>query len=360
MRDIALFTDQTIFGGGETNLLRLAASLAAVHRVTVVAPAGRLLGEAARAGLPTIALPRHRSRWIRGVPFAGGALRTLAARFELVHAYSLHVLPGLLGHPALVWTVHGPWEKPWGRRARVLGASLRRVVAVSRDVARHCAFPDAMLSVLPLGAVAERDCRDGLPATRRLDARDALRVGVLGRLQPVKGQDLAIDAIAAVAAAMPDRRIDLAIAGEADPSNAVDRRFAAALRERAARVVAAQPNLSIGFEGFVARPRDFLDGLDLLCVPSRYESFSMVTVEALARGVPVVVPDCGGPAEIVDAPAIGLKFRPGDATALAAALAVALGGHAHSPAAMSARARLFSVERQRDRHLALYDEVLAR
>lgn len=360
MREIAIVTDQAIFGGGETNLLRLGGALAARHRMTVVAPPGRLLSEAARAGLATVALPRGWSRWIRGVPLhVGGALRALADRFDLVHAYSLHVLPALLGHRALVWTVHGRWEKPWGRRARVIARHARRVIAVSTDVARGCRFPEGRLSVLPLGAVHERDCRTDVAASLSLRDREAVRIGVLGRMQPIKGQDLAIEALARLAAASPERRFELVLAGAADPASATDAAYASRVAAEAARAAAALPNLRVSLPGFVERPQALVDGLDLVLVPSRYESFSMVTVEALARGVPVVVPDCGGPAEIVDASAVGLRFRPGSVDDLALRLRAAVDGHVFEPPRMTARARHFSIERQRDRHLALYDEVLA-
>jgi glycosyltransferase involved in cell wall biosynthesis len=42
-----------------------------------------------------------------------------------------------------------------------------------------------------------------------------------------------------------------------------------------------------------------LQGIDFLIVPSRAESFSLVAVEAMAVGRPVITTDCGGPSEIV-------------------------------------------------------------
>ena len=61
--------------------------------------------------------------------------------------------------------------------------------------------------------------------------------------------------------------------------------------------------------------------LDLLVVPSRMrESFSLVTHEAMAAGVPVLATDCGGPEEVIVDGVNGQIVPTGDTTALAAAL----------------------------------------
>jgi phosphatidyl-myo-inositol alpha-mannosyltransferase len=56
-------------------------------------------------------------------------------------------------------------------------------------------------------------------------------------------------------------------------------------------------------------------------LPSLHEAFGLVMVEALAAGTPVVGTDHGAIPEVVDDPAIGRLFPPGDAEALAVAIA---------------------------------------
>jgi glycogen(starch) synthase len=57
---------------------------------------------------------------------------------------------------------------------------------------------------------------------------------------------------------------------------------------------------------------------DLTVVPSIYEPFGLVALEAMASGCPCIVADTGGLREVVPTPAVGLRFRARDSRSLEA------------------------------------------
>jgi glycosyltransferase involved in cell wall biosynthesis len=93
----------------------------------------------------------------------------------------------------------------------------------------------------------------------------------------------------------------------------------------------------------------FWNSLDVAVVPSLYEPFGLVALEALACGVPVIASAVGGLKEIVIDGRCGLLVPPGDPAALARALCTVLSDESLR-ARLSAGARLraedFSLQRR--------------
>jgi glycosyltransferase involved in cell wall biosynthesis len=69
---------------------------------------------------------------------------------------------------------------------------------------------------------------------------------------------------------------------------------------------------------------------DAVVVPSRYEPFGIVALEAMAARTPVVVSDTGGLSEVVEHDRDGLKVWPGHSESLAWGINRVLGDHGHS------------------------------
>jgi alpha-1,6-mannosyltransferase len=130
--------------------------------------------------------------------------------------------------------------------------------------------------------------------------------------------------------------------------------------ERAALERAAPPGVRFeGFERDRARLAQSLASADVLVHGCPYETFGLGVAEAVACGLPVVVPDAGGAAETVD-PSCGETYRSLDAADCAAAIERLL---AQDPGELRARARDASgrvptaAEHYR-RVLATYDAIL--
>jgi glycosyltransferase involved in cell wall biosynthesis len=162
---------------------------------------------------------------------------------------------------------------------------------------------------------------DSVSLPERLPPKDHARAGgcrflYVGNYIRGKGHDLALEAFARVAARLPDATLRFVGAG-ADGS--LDRTLADGLRARSAE-------LRLGARVAIAGPSDDVEremkAADVVVNLSESESFSMVCLEALAYGLPLVASDCGGPREIVEHMHGGVLVPNRDVAAAAAAMAL--------------------------------------
>jgi D-inositol-3-phosphate glycosyltransferase len=120
----------------------------------------------------------------------------------------------------------------------------------------------------------------------------------VGRIEPLKGLDTLIQAMSSLR--LPEKqRVHLAIIG-GDP--------AASPREMSAEMARLQKlcdDLSVGQTVVFLGKRDqdrlpyYYSAAELLVMPSHYESFGMVALEAMACGTPVIASEVGGLAYLV-------------------------------------------------------------
>jgi glycogen(starch) synthase len=153
-----------------------------------------------------------------------------------------------------------------------------------------------------------------LPALRaRYAAPDEKLVLLTGRLVYEKGFQLALDALPAVIRRVGRVRFLVAGAGSHRPQ----------LEAQARRLGIAGHGAFLGWIG-----DDVLHSLyrtcDLCVVPSLYEPFGLVALEAMASGCPCIVADTGGLREVVPNDDVGLRFRSRDPRSLAQMMALVL------------------------------------
>lgn len=117
---------------------------------------------------------------------------------------------------------------------------------------------------------------------------DRVRLGVLSALRPGKGHADFLEALAACPPALRER-LRVAIAGDGPLRQELEEQ-------------ARQLSLEVEFRGHVEQPLDFLSELDLCVLPSHTETFSLVALESLTQGVPLLAADSEGVAELYPEP----------------------------------------------------------
>jgi len=173
---------------------------------------------------------------------------------------------------------------------------------------------------------------------------DAFVVIGLGRLVPIKGFDLLVRALPAVAEQVPSARVLLVGDG--------------AERQRLEAVAASlDVTRQLRLAGETLDVAAYLAAADVVAVPSRNEGMGRVIVEAMALGLPVVATAVGGIPDVVTDGECGRLIAPEDVDALSAAL-IELG---RDPAlrrklgeAAMQRAEAFSTSVAREKLLAVY------
>jgi teichuronic acid biosynthesis glycosyltransferase TuaC len=222
----------------------------------------------------------------------------------------------------------------WSTRPKVLPQMLQAAAAAGGLLAVSAALKRDMAALgMPPEKIAVHHTGIDLNRFRPADKETAkARLGIsgplllsVGALVPVKGQALAIAALGQ----LPDATLVLVGDGpERARLETVARETGVAGRVRFARAV---PHGELPA---------LLAAADAMVLPSEREGLANAWLEALACGVPLVVPDVGGAREVLDRPEAG-RIVARDPAAIAAAVRDIL-AHPPEPAAVRAAAARFS------------------
>ena len=181
-------------------------------------------------------------------------------------------------------------------------------------------------------------------------------VGVVGRLQPWKGQDRLVRA----QAILRERGRDFHLVIVGGDAYGLSAEYAAALPGLVSRLGLSD---AVTLTGQVPDAGPYIDQLDILVNASDPEPFGIVLLEGMARGVAVVAVNSGGPAEFIEDGKTGLLARSGEPGALADALQALLDSPAMRHAVGRAGRERFMAEftdvAMRRRFFAQFEELLA-
>lgn len=359
-------------GGAENYLLALLShSDTSRYRmeVAVLRGEGELTPEFQAAGIPL-----HHLRARAGVdPFALGRLRRLikGGSFDVVHSHLFRadlyaaVAIAALGdqRPLLFSTRHNDdrfFLNPFvGILHYLVSGHQDTIIAISDHVARFTIargvrYPERVRRVYhgldPRNEAAES--RERMLAREELGIPgDAYLVGNVGRLAPQKGQRHLVSAMPLLLEHVPWAHAVIAGGGDLAPR----------LRDLAAE-------LGVSDRVHVLGPRRdvpaIMQAIDVFAMPSMWEGFGIVLLEAMAAARPIVASRVATIPEVVLDGETGLLVPPADAPALAEALRTLAHDRVLAERlGQAGRARLetrFSLQKMVADTELLYDEALAR
>lgn len=305
-----------------------------------------------------VSLGLRTPRSFLAVPRLRRCLRELTGNGERVVLHShltwplyYAALAGRGGNVAHVYTEHNthnkrrerPWLRPLERWAY---RRFERVVCISDGTKAALGdwLDDSALSARMTTIV--NGSRMLPMMVRKKECGGACRLVSVGSLSPQKGFDVALRAVAQLG----DRVASYTIVGEGPERDRLEALVGdLGLQEK------------VRLPGYCDEVTSYLHEADLGVIPSRWEGFGLVAVEALSTGLPLVASDVPGLREVVSPCEAAILAKPGDVAALREAIAYGLdnlaGKRIVSENARS-RAEVFTIDEMVTRYAELYKEVL--
>lgn len=362
-------------GGAENALLRLVSELdrERFHNTVLTLRDGPLRARFTASGIDVI---DARLQGIGGLPRAWHAIGAAArsVRPDLVQGWMNHgnlaawrVRRVVGSQSRLVWGIRQSLydirlEKPatrWVIRAEAALSHAPDMILFNSSLAvdqhRAQGFRNPRMEVIPNGFDTENFCAD---VVARRDIRtqlgipdDAILVGLVARLHPVKDFPMFFRAMAS--ALQSDPRLWVLAVGKDVPSALPDVERIIG-RRCASRVVLRDESAEI------AR---VYAAMDLLCSTSYAEGFPNVVAEAMACEVPCVVTDAGDAATMVSDTGIVIARRDADACASGVLRLANLGNAERAELGRRARQRVideYSIDGVARRYAKIYESLLER
>ncbi len=323
---VALLSSRRGFYGGEVHFRDLALGLQERgHRVTcIVRPRSALARSLDTGGMEVV--PARLGPVLDPVSVFPLAAMLRGLRPDILHThcppdYYLAAVATLGSRICNVATRHHLYPISFLAAKRLLLDRFTAVIAVSeavRDGLLAAGMP-ARRVVTVLNGISPCEAAPSPGSLRRelgLVPEGGPVIGYVGRLCPEKEPELVLQAAALLRGRWPGLQIVLIGGDDGDGS------YTAQLRDLGRRL-----RLAVRICGYRPDAARLIRAFDVMAVTSRAEPFGLVTLEALARGVPVVATCSGGSREIIRDGREGLLVPPGDPQALANALSRLLCEH---------------------------------
>ena len=264
-------------------------------------------------------------------------------------------------NPSVAWvcSIHAIYSDNWSGRwslpfLQLLWRRADAIICISHAVSDWLVtrgIPTDKAKVIHYGIEPEKFSQLKMNLRKQWALNGNLIIGSIGRLEPGKGHDCLIEAMAVLCNRLSN--VLLLIAGHDSWG------YGKTLQRRIDELGIGERVRLVGFQNDVA---SFLNALDVFAFASNSEGFGQVVVEAMAAGKPVVASKISPLTEIAIDPDTGLLVEPRNPAMFADALYRLLS----SPEVrrqMGSRGRervekFFTAKRMTKQTLALYEEVL--
>lgn len=315
-------------GGTEVQTLNLVRALVAGgHRVVTACyfeHSDDMVSRFQKAGSEVVCLSSDGVRiggW-RGILFLYKGLRSILKQYKPDVAHVQYMAPGaipilllrLLGMRQILTTAHTAADiYPNLKLVHFIQRHCVRSFTCITELAERSFFGSSQLydEYYPLKKRNHFTIYNALPASLPViqeprTANRPITIGVVSRLESIKGMDLVVPAFAKVKAVHPEVR--LLVVGDGKLRGQMEQQAQVAGISNVAEFVGRQPQETL---------THYYDRIDILLMPSRSEGFGLTAIEGMARGCVVVASRVGGLPEVVREGEVGLLHHKGDIEDLA-------------------------------------------
>lgn len=284
-------------------------------------------------------------------------------RIDIMHIHlplfvNEQLIAAELANVSVVFTIHSSlifkekekeriikWETHRKRRFRLVADS---------DETRSYTIPfiESPVPIIATGIDVEKfqrhDINRDLIREKLGISKDEILIGSVGRLYPVKGQDILIRAANECLTCKNNLRF--IIVGEGSSFIKYD-----------SLIKSFGISEKVHLYGFYEKLEEFLNALDIFVQPSRSEGFPLSVIEAMASGVPVISTDVGGISQLLNNGEYGIVIQSEDVMNLTKNI-LDLAENREKRKIFSQlsfqRAKEFSIDLIGKSYLKLYEQVL--
>lgn len=360
---IAFITTEEILGGGETNLFLVVSELKEKGLNTLIIAPNLLYKLGIEKGLNMYKLDSYNKYWLSGLDLIRNneyvqKLTKILDKYDFVHAYNSNAVTlAKFTKAKLIYTCHGPWEISNLRKAKKIMNYTDRIITVSEIVQKSLLKLKINAEIIPLGYKPKLSAENfSLKASRSFKNKNKLNILCLARFQPIKGQLILIFSLIFLLIKRKDfrKRINIIFAGKAFKTKDYIYFLLTKFLSKLLKILGCK----VQFLGYVKNISNLFQDTDIVVIPSTYESFSMVCVESLYYGKPVIYPTRTACGEILNKKIYGESFINGSIKSLCNAIEKTFKNNLFgSPVQLRNRSLKYNISNQVKKMIYLYTNI---